>query len=149
MGQRSTRASALVQKPFTSAQDMLPLALLHAAQAKPMLVELKNGETFNGHLVGCDNFMNLTLKEVYQTSADGEKFWKLAECYVRGNNLIDQVKEQEAEQRQRGNQGGGRGGKSGPGGGDRGRGGARGGRGGDRGRGRGGDRGRGGKPGGR
>lgn len=66
----------------------LPLALLHAAQAKPMvsplpfsipapvpltlpaqLVELKNGETFNGHLVGCDNFMNLTLKEVYQTSA--------------------------------------------------------------------------------
>lgn len=33
------------------------------------LVELKNGETFNGHLVGCDNFMNLTLKEVYQTSA--------------------------------------------------------------------------------
>ncbi|GAA5977465.1 hypothetical protein JCM21900_003341, partial [Sporobolomyces salmonicolor] len=66
---------------------MLPLALLHAAQAKPMLVELKNGETFNGHLVGCDNFMNLTLKEVYQTSADGERFWKLAEAYVRGNNI--------------------------------------------------------------
>ncbi|KAI5479761.1 U6 snRNA-associated Sm-like protein LSm4 [Pseudohyphozyma bogoriensis] len=66
---------------------MLPLALLHAAQAKPMLVELKNGETFNGHLIGCDNFMNLTLKEVYQTSADGEQFWKLPECYVRGNNV--------------------------------------------------------------
>ncbi|BGP52943.1 RNA processing protein [Rhodotorula sphaerocarpa] len=48
---------------------MLPLALLHAAQNKPMLVELKNGETFNGHLVACDNFMNLTIKEVYQTSA--------------------------------------------------------------------------------
>lgn len=61
--------------------------------------------------------MNLTLKEVYQTSAvrpslsplrpllavtaaagnsckltypllqDGETFWKLAECYVRGNNV--------------------------------------------------------------
>ncbi|KAL8278762.1 hypothetical protein RQP46_008831 [Phenoliferia psychrophenolica] len=140
---------------------MLPLALLHAAQAKPMLVELKNGETFNGHLVGCDNFMNLTLKEVYQTSADGDRFWKLAECYVRGNNikyirvaenLIDQVKEQEAENRQRGvGRGGARGG--GAGGGDRGRGGAggaRGGRGGaDRGRGRGGDRGRGDKPRGR
>ncbi|ORY75621.1 hypothetical protein BCR35DRAFT_280689 [Leucosporidium creatinivorum] len=136
---------------------MLPLALLHAAQAKPMLVELKNGETFNGHLVGCDNFMNLTLKEVYQTSADGETFWKLAECYVRGNNikyirvaenLVDQVKEQEQEQRQRGvGRGGGRGG--GGGGGDRGRGGARGGRGGGdrggRGGGRGGDRGRGGR----
>lgn len=32
-------------------------------------MELKNGETFNGHLVACDNFMNVTLKEVYQTSA--------------------------------------------------------------------------------
>ena len=39
-----------------------------------MLVELKNGETLNGHLVNCDSFMNLTLKEVVQTSADGERF---------------------------------------------------------------------------
>jgi U6 snRNA-associated Sm-like protein LSm4 len=29
----------------------------------------KNGETLNGHLTACDNFMNLTIKEVYQTSA--------------------------------------------------------------------------------
>lgn len=48
---------------------MLPLSLLNAAQNKPMLVELKNGSTFNGHLVACDNFMNLTLREVYETSA--------------------------------------------------------------------------------
>ena len=34
-----------------------------------MLVELKNGETLNGHLVTCDTWMNLTLKEVVQTSA--------------------------------------------------------------------------------
>lgn len=33
-----------------------------------MLVELKNGETLNGHLVQCDTWMNLTLKEVIQTS---------------------------------------------------------------------------------
>lgn len=33
-----------------------------------MLVELKSGETFNGHLVQCDNYMNLTLREVIQTS---------------------------------------------------------------------------------
>ncbi|GAA5899031.1 U6 snRNA complex subunit LSM4 [Sporobolomyces salmoneus] len=123
---------------------MLPLALLHAAQAKPMLVELKNGETFNGHLVGCDNFMNLTLKEVYQTSADGERFWKLPEAYVRGSNikyirvaenLVDQVKEQEEEQRRRGgnnSSGGGRGGRGNNGGMGRG-GGDRGGRGGGRG----------------
>lgn len=33
-----------------------------------MLVELKNGETLNGHLVNCDTWMNLTLKEVVQSS---------------------------------------------------------------------------------
>lgn len=33
-----------------------------------MLVELKNGETLNGHLITCDTWMNLTLKEVVQTS---------------------------------------------------------------------------------
>lgn len=36
-----------------------------------MLVELKNGETLNGHLVTCDTWMNLTLKEVVQTSPVG------------------------------------------------------------------------------
>jgi U6 snRNA-associated Sm-like protein LSm4 len=48
-------------------------------------VELKNGVTFNGHLVDCDNFMNVTLRDVYQTSADGEKFWKMKEMYIKGN----------------------------------------------------------------
>lgn len=51
------------------------------------LVELKNGETFNGHLVQCDNFMNITLREVYQTSAEGDRFWKLKECYIRGSTV--------------------------------------------------------------
>lgn len=52
-----------------------------------MLVELKNGETLNGHLVNCDTYMNLTLKEVVQTSPDGDKFYRLPEAYVRGNNV--------------------------------------------------------------
>ncbi|EXJ77063.1 hypothetical protein A1O3_10221 [Capronia epimyces CBS 606.96] len=51
-----------------------------------MLVELKNGETLNGHLVNCDTWMNLTLKEVVQTSPEGDRFWRLPEAYVRGNN---------------------------------------------------------------
>jgi U6 snRNA-associated Sm-like protein LSm4 len=51
------------------------------------LVELKNGETFNGHLVNCDNFMNITLREVYQTDPNGERFWKLKECYIRGSTV--------------------------------------------------------------
>lgn len=52
-----------------------------------MLVELKNGETLNGHLVSCDTWMNLTLKEVVQTSPEGDKFFRLPEVYVRGNNV--------------------------------------------------------------
>lgn len=54
--------------PPDTNKSQLPLALLNAAQGHPMLVELKNGETLNGHLVSCDTWMNLTLKEVVQTS---------------------------------------------------------------------------------
>lgn len=124
-----------------------------------MLVELKNGETLNGHLVTCDNWMNLILREVVQTSPEGDRFFRLPEVYIRGNNvscltrllapthepkltttrqikylrvpdeIIELVKEQQQNQAQ-GRRGGRDGGR------DRGRGGGRGGRG--RGRGRGG-----------
>ncbi len=57
-----------------------------------MLVELKNGETLNGHLIACDTWMNLTLKEVVQTSPEGDKFFRLPEVYVRGNNVSLQAK---------------------------------------------------------
>ncbi|KAG6813124.1 hypothetical protein H0H92_013748 [Tricholoma furcatifolium] len=75
------------------------------------LVELKNGENFNGHLVNCDNFMNITLREVYQTAADGERFWKLKECYIRGSTikylrvpetLLDAVKDEQNRARDAG-----------------------------------------------
>lgn len=66
------------------------------------LVELKNGETYNGHLVSCDTWMNINLREVICTSKDGDKFWKMPECYIRGSTIkylripdevIDMVKE--------------------------------------------------------
>eukprot|EP00128_Syssomonas_multiformis_P014516 Colp12_sorted_trinity150504_noHs@15191 len=131
---------------------MLPLSLLRTAQAHPMLVELKNGETYNGHLVSCDNWMNINLREVICTSRDGDTFWKISECYIRGNTIkylripdevLDMVKEEEKERRAA--RGRGRGGfdrgasaSAGRGGAQRGgrgdsRGGARGGRGGNRG----------------
>lgn len=125
---------------------MLPLGLLNAAQGHPMLVELKNGETLNGHLVQCDTWMNLTLKEVVQTSPEGDKFVRLPEVYIKGNNIkylrvpddiIDIAKEQQQSQ-----QSGFRGGRGGSRGDHGGRGGERGGRGG-RGQGRGRGRGRG------
>ena len=66
---------------------MLPLSLLKTAFGNPMLVELKNGETYNGNLVSCDTWMNVHLKEVICTSKDGDRFWRMAECYVRGNTI--------------------------------------------------------------
>lgn len=57
-----------------------------------MLVELKNGETLNGHLVHCDTWMNLTLKEVVQTSSEGDRFWRIPEIYVRGSTVGVQTK---------------------------------------------------------
>ncbi|KAJ1330265.1 hypothetical protein BSLG_009580 [Batrachochytrium salamandrivorans] len=66
---------------------MLPLSLLNKAQGHPMLIELKNGDTFNGHLVNCDPYMNVNLREVIRTSADGEQFWKIPEIYIRGSTI--------------------------------------------------------------
>ncbi|MFS7919087.1 putative like-Sm (LSM) domain containing protein, LSm4/SmD1/SmD3 [Helianthus anomalus] len=51
------------------------------------LVELKNGETYNGHLVNCDTWMNIHLREVICTSKDGDRFWRMPECYIRGNTI--------------------------------------------------------------
>ena len=43
--------------------------LLHTAYVLcAKLVELKNGETYNGHLVNCDTWMNIHLREVICTS---------------------------------------------------------------------------------
>lgn len=49
-----------------------------------MLVELKNGETLNGHLVMCDTWMNLTLKEVVQTSPVGNSLESNPGPHTRG-----------------------------------------------------------------
>ena len=35
------------------------------------MVELKNGETYNGILAGCDAWMNVHLREAISTSRDG------------------------------------------------------------------------------
>lgn len=42
------------------------------------LVELKNGETYNGHLVQCDSWMNMHLREVICTA----KVRTLLLCFV-------------------------------------------------------------------
>lgn len=66
-------------------------------------MELKNGETYNGHLVACDSWMNVHLREVICTSKDGDRFWRMPETYIRGNTIkylrvpdevIDKVKDE-------------------------------------------------------
>lgn len=54
---------------------------------RAQLVELKNGETYNGHLVNIDTWMNLNLRDVVRTGKDGDKFWKVPELYIRGNTV--------------------------------------------------------------
>ncbi|KAL3684396.1 hypothetical protein R1sor_002418 [Riccia sorocarpa] len=116
----------------------LPLSLLKTAQGHPMLVELKNGETYNGHLVNCDTWMNIHLREVICTSKDGDRFWRMPECYIRGNTIkylrvpdevIDKVQEETVKRPDRRPQIGGRGRSRGRGDDSAGRTGGRGGRG--------------------
>ena len=51
------------------------------------MVELKNGDSVKGSLENVDNFMNMKLRDIIYTSSDGEKFWKVPEGFIRGNNI--------------------------------------------------------------
>ena len=66
---------------------VLPLSLIKTTVNHPILVELKSGEAYSGVLANCDNWMNIHLKDVVLTSKDGDKFWKLPEIFLRGNNI--------------------------------------------------------------
>jgi U6 snRNA-associated Sm-like protein LSm4 len=88
-----------------------------------MLIELKNGDTYNGRLSSCNMFMNICLTDVICTSKDGDRFWKMPECYIRGNSIkylripdevITLVAEDEQNEKKKYQQGkGGRGGRGG------------------------------------
>ena len=65
----------------------LPLTLLNVSTGSPLLVELKGGDTYNGRLVSCDSWMNMNLTDVICTSKDGDRFWKLPSCYIRGSAI--------------------------------------------------------------
>uniref|UniRef100_A0A2N9EC26 Sm domain-containing protein n=1 Tax=Fagus sylvatica TaxID=28930 RepID=A0A2N9EC26_FAGSY len=104
LASRACRSSIMIGHALgRNEMQKLPLSLLKSAQGHPMLVELKNGETYNGHLVNCDTWMNIHLREVICTSKDGDRFWRMPECYIRGNTIkylrvpdevIDKVQEE-------------------------------------------------------
>ena len=64
---------------------MLPMTVLKNAISKPIMIELKSGEAYNGILDSADYYMNMKLTEVTITSPDGSKFYHISECYIRGN----------------------------------------------------------------
>lgn len=63
------------------------MSLLKSAIDLPVLIELKNGETYNGKLANIDLWMNVSMKDVVRTARDGKEFWSLPEVYVRGNTI--------------------------------------------------------------
>lgn len=50
------------------------------------MIETRNGESYDGILQDCDDYMNMRLKDVIITSTDG-KFSKCGEVFIRGNNI--------------------------------------------------------------
>ena len=52
-----------------------------------MMVDCKNGESYDGKLLACDAFMNLKLGNgVIVTSVNGT-FARCEEVFIRGNNI--------------------------------------------------------------
>ena len=156
---KTAQGHPVVSAPAPPTPDDHVMTPDHAIPASSLqLIELKNGETFNGHLVQCDSWMNIHLREVICTSKDADRFGRMPQAYIRGNTIkcmrvpdevLDKAKESDLRRDEKRPVGGGRGrggrgrGPSrdygdggGRGGGRGGRGeGGRGGRGGDRGRG--------------
>ena len=66
---------------------MLPMQILYGAMDTPVSIELKTGECYNGYIQNADYFMNFQLRDVTITASDGNKFFHVSECFVRGNNV--------------------------------------------------------------
>lgn len=66
---------------------MLPMQVIAGSIGTAVSIEVKSGECFNGYVVKGDYFMNFLLRDVTITSAKGDQFWKVDQCYVRGNSV--------------------------------------------------------------
>lgn len=64
----------------------IPIKLLYEAESMKITVEMKNGETYRGMLLGAEDTMNLTLSDVVRTARNGQVS-KLPSVYLRGGNV--------------------------------------------------------------
>ncbi|OLP92659.1 U6 snRNA-associated Sm-like protein LSm4 [Symbiodinium microadriaticum] len=63
---------------------VLPQAVLRSASHGPVLVELKNGDSYSGTLVAVDNSMNIRMEDAILTPHTEHKFERMKECTIRG-----------------------------------------------------------------
>mmetsp|Transcript_24474 Transcript_24474/g.56369 ORF Transcript_24474/g.56369 Transcript_24474/m.56369 type:complete len:239 (+) Transcript_24474:66-782(+) len=84
---------------------VLPQGVLRSAVRGPVLVELKNGDSYSGTLAAVDNLMNIRLEDAILTPQSEHKFEQLAECTIRGqfvkfvrfpDDIIERMMAQEA-----------------------------------------------------
>lgn len=64
----------------------LPLISLRKSRGKIVSARLKNGIEYRGRLDQSDDYMNLLLIDVVETTTDGSR--RLGKAFIRGNNLL-------------------------------------------------------------
>ena len=64
----------------------LPLDVLEKSLNKKMALQLKDGRTLEGKLVGYDQYMNLVLEETEERSEANSR--RLGTVVLRGNNVV-------------------------------------------------------------
>ncbi|CDR98111.1 U6 snRNA-associated Sm-like protein LSm4, putative [Babesia bigemina] len=79
--------NAATSDNLKSGQESTSVNIVYHSIIAPQLIELKSGETYSGILASCDSFMNVHMVNAICTSKRGDEFWKLDECFIRGNNV--------------------------------------------------------------
>ena len=64
----------------------LPLDVLERSINKKMALQLKDGRTVEGKLVGFDQYMNLVLEESEEKGQESSR--RLGTLVLRGNNVV-------------------------------------------------------------
>lgn len=64
----------------------LPLDVLEKSLNKKMALQLKDGRTLEGKLVGYDQYMNLVLEETEERTDAASR--RLGTVVLRGNNVV-------------------------------------------------------------
>jgi len=64
----------------------LPLDVLEKSVNRNLILLLKDGRTITGRLLGYDEYMNLVLENVEETTAETKR--RLGRIILRGNNVV-------------------------------------------------------------